>query len=141
MNREDLIKKLREKGYKITPQRLAIFDLINDNKDHPSAEEIHEKLSKNFPTMSLSTVYQVLNLFQELNLITELKVDKRGSRFETDPTPHLNIICPKCGRVEDYQSETINSFWKQIEKEISFEPLSQRIGVLRYCKDCIEFLK
>ncbi len=136
MNRKQLVKILRKNGYKATPQRLAIFELILSSKEHPTAEEIHNEVSKKFPSMSLSTVYQVLHLLQDLGQIMELKFRGQSSRFETNTTPHLNLICPGCGKIEDYNSNTIVKFWSKLENEFDFEALSQRIDGYRYCDVC-----
>ena len=136
MNREQFVKLLRKNGYKVTPQRLAIFKLILSSKEHPTAEEIHNEVIKKFPSMSLSTVYQVLHLLQDLGQIVELKSLGQSLRFETNTTPHLNLICPICGKIKDYSSDTIVSFWSKLENEFDFESLSQRIDVYRYCDVC-----
>lgn len=136
MNREQFVKLLRKNGYKVTPQRLAIFKLILSSKEHPTAEEIHNEVIKKFPSMSLSTVYQVLHLLQDLGQIVELKSLGQSLRFETNTTPHLNLICPICGKINDYSSDTIVSFWSKLENEFDFELLSQRIDVYRYCDVC-----
>ena len=136
MNREELIEILNSHGYKATPQRLAIFETILLSNEHPTAEEIYIKVSEKFPSISLSTVYQVLHLLEEIGQITELKFSGQSSRFETNTLPHLNLICPICGKIEDYHSEKVTKFWTNLEKEFDFKPISQRIDVYRNCDLC-----
>jgi len=136
VNRKQLVRILRKNGYKATPQRLAIFKLILSSKDHPTAEQIHNKVSNKFPSMSLSTVYQVLHLLQDIGQIMELKFSGQSSRIETNTNPHLNIICPVCGKIDDYNSNTVVQFWSKLENEVDFEALSQRIDIYRYCDVC-----
>lgn len=140
MNTEQFSEKLRKNGYKVTPQRLAIFELIFLSRDHPTAEQIHQEVTKNFPSMSLSTVYQVLHLLEELGQIQELKFTNKSSRYETDISPHINALCPKCGKIDDYYSETVIKFWTKITEEFEFKPLNQRIDVYRYCDICKELI-
>ena len=136
MNRKDLAKIFRKNGYKATPQRLAIFEIILSSNEHPTAEQIYNEISKKFPSISLSTVYQVLHLLQDIGQITELKFGNQSSRFETNKTPHINLICPICGKIEDYSSNNVLQFWSKLKKEFDFEPLSQRIDVYRNCDLC-----
>lgn len=136
MNRKQLVKILRSHGYKATPQRMAIFEIVLSSHEHPTAEDIHSEVAKKFPSISLSTVYQVLHLLEDIGQITELKFSGQSSRFETNTAPHLNLICPICGKIEDYQSDIVVEFWSKLENEFDFEPLSQRIDVYRNCDLC-----
>ena len=136
MNRKELIEILNSHGYKATPQRLAIFKIIFKRKDHPTAENIHSELMKKFPSVSLSTVYQVLHLLEDIGQVTELKFTGQSSRFETNKTPHLNLVCPICGKIEDYHSENVVKFWSNLKNEFDFKPISQRIDVYRNCDLC-----
>ena len=100
---EKLIGSLREKGLKITPQRLAIFKILKDNKSHPCAEEIYLKVRKEFPTISLATVYQTLDTLENIGGIRVLRFDKKRTRYDADLSPHHHLICVKCKKIMDLQ--------------------------------------
>ncbi len=136
LEREKFIKSLREKNKKVTPQRLAVFESLRTRKDHPNVEDIYQDVKLTYPTISLSTIYQILDLMLDLGRVTKIKTVNRDSRYETDTSPHINAICPICGEIEDYQTETINAFWNQIKKEFDFDPISKRIDVYRICNKC-----
>ena len=136
MNTEGFIKELRKKGYKVTPQRLAISEFVLSNRNHFTAEEIYEEIKKKFPSISISTIYQVLRLLNNLGKIHELKFVDNRSRYETDLSPHINAICPKCGKIEDFYSQSIEEFMLKIKQEFKFEPISQHIDIYRYCVKC-----
>ena len=70
---------LREKGFKVTPQRLAVYDVLSRTKAHPNAETIYNKLQPNYPTMSLATVYKTLDILSEIGLVQVLNVARRVS--------------------------------------------------------------
>ncbi len=135
-DRMEFIQILREQKKKITPQRIAIFELLRTRKDHPTAEEIYKDVKIKYPSISMSTIYQVLDLLQELGWVNKIKSKKRDARYETNTTPHVNLICPECDNIEDYHSKTIDDFWSQIEKEFEFKLLNKRIDVYRTCKKC-----
>jgi Fur family peroxide stress response transcriptional regulator len=136
MNIKHVIEKLRQRGYKITPQRLAICELILSSKDHPTADQIYHKILQKFPTVSLATVYQTLHLLKELGLLQELGFVDMSSRYDPNVSPHVNIICPKCGQIYDYEAPVVRELWSQISAKLENKTLGQRIDVYRYCDKC-----
>lgn len=90
-------------GLKLTPQRLAIFDYLDGNKEHPSADEIYTAVSKRFPTMSFATVYNTLEALRVKGEVLELTLDPEKKRFDPNTEPHHHLICIKCRRVVDIQ--------------------------------------
>ena len=136
LNIQQLIAKLHEKGYKVTPQRLAVFEFINSREDHPTADQIHKEMKKKYPTMSLATVYQALHLLTEMGLVQELGFNDKSSRYDPNIMPHLNIVCLKCGKIYDYKAESVKEMWSKIVAGLRFKPVGQRLDVYRYCDEC-----
>lgn len=136
MGTQQLIIKFHDKGYKVTPQRLAVCEYILSSKDHPTADQIHQELKKKYPTMSLATVYQTLHLLSEIGLLQELGFSDTLSRYDPDTSPHINIICKKCGKIQDYKAESVGRFWSQVVKELKIKPIGQRLDIYRYCDQC-----
>jgi Fur family peroxide stress response transcriptional regulator len=98
------MQKYRESGLKLTPQRLAILEYLDGNKEHPSAEDVYKAVSKKFPTMSLATVYNTLMTLKQRGLIKELTMDPLKMRFDPQPTPHHHLICMDCRKIVDIHS-------------------------------------
>jgi Fur family peroxide stress response transcriptional regulator len=136
MDDQQLIKKLHSKGYKVTPQRLAICKLILSSKNHPSAEQIYQKVKKMYPTLSLATVYLTLDLLRNLGLVQELGFSDRSSRYDPNNSPHINVICPKCGKIYDYEAASVKNLWSQIVAETGLTPLRQRLDLYVLCDEC-----
>jgi Fur family peroxide stress response transcriptional regulator len=136
MDDQQLITKLRSKGYKVTPQRLAICKLILSSKNHPSAEQIYQKVKKTYPTISLATVYLTLDLLRNLGLVQELGFSDRSSRYDPNNSPHINVICPKCGKIYDYEATNVKKLWSQIVMEAGLTPLRQRLDLYALCDKC-----
>ena len=84
---EIIVRKLRESGHRITPQRLAIVHILARSDGHPSVETIHDRIKKDFPTMSLDTVYKNVEPIKILNHrldffgISAIVVKKKGNTF------------------------------------------------------------
>jgi Fur family peroxide stress response transcriptional regulator len=136
MNTKQLMATLHEKGYKVTPQRLAICELALSSKNHPTADQIHQALLKKYPTVSLATVYQTLHLLTDVGLLQELGFSDKSSRYDPNVTPHINLICPKCGEICDYESKAVKELWSQIIGELKFKPIGQRLDLYRICDKC-----
>jgi Fur family transcriptional regulator, peroxide stress response regulator len=138
MNTQNLITAFHKKSFKATPQRLAICKFVLSSKEHPSADYAYKEIKKNYPKLSLATVYQTFHLLTELGLLQELESDGKTSRYDPDTSPHINIICRKCGKIEDYRDENIEAFWTKLKSQLKFMPTGQRFDVYRFCEKCLK---
>jgi Fur family peroxide stress response transcriptional regulator len=136
MKAEQLIAKFRDAGYKVTPQRLAVCEIILSSKDHPTADQVYQEVKKKYPTMSLATVYQTVHVLTQIGMLQELGFSDRISRYEPNTSPHINIICKKCGKIQDYEADSVRKLWTQVVRELGFKPIAQRLDIYRYCKQC-----
>jgi Fur family peroxide stress response transcriptional regulator len=128
------MKKYKEIGFKLTPQRLAILDYLEGNTGHPSAEDIYKALSENFPTMSLATVYNTLDSLREKGRILELSIDPEKKRFDPNTKRHNHLICIKCKKVADI-NETFDL--SPVGDRVSgFEILGHHIEFYGICSIC-----
>lgn len=99
----------RQTGLKVTHQRLEILGEITAARDHPSAEEMHQRLRERMPTLSLDTVYRTLATLEQHGIITKLSgADGRG-RFDGNPAPHHHLVCSACGRIQDFSWPAFDS--------------------------------
>ena len=97
---KQLVEAIHARGGKVTPQRLAIYQALEGDTTHPTAEAIHERIRETMPTVSLTTVYKTLN---ELVAIGELRrFDIDGvSHFDPRTDPHAEVVCLKCNVILD----------------------------------------
>lgn len=98
--REKLIARLRERGLKLTPQRLAIIRLLEEGK-HFSAEEIYSTLLQDYPMLSRATVYNALEVLKELGEISEVQIKPNVVLYDPETRPHYHFLCRRCGQVTD----------------------------------------
>jgi Fur family peroxide stress response transcriptional regulator len=99
---------LKEKGLKVTPQRVAIYDAIISLKNHPTAENIIEYIKINHPNISVGTVYKVLDSLVEHELLKKVKTEKDIMRYDAVLSNHHHLYCTDTERIEDYEDETLN---------------------------------
>ncbi|HUK99414.1 MAG TPA: Fur family transcriptional regulator, partial [Nitrospirota bacterium] len=120
-----LQKRLRERGYKLTSQRLAIISLLSKDMTHPGAADILKKIRKSLPQVSVSTVYYTLDILKKEGLIQELEFYDQDNRYDINISNHINLICKKCGRIEDL-SGGISLSYMQIQQKTDFQPVAMR---------------
>lgn len=101
-------EKLRDKGLKITPQRVAIFEAIVLLDNHPTAEDIIASVKINHPNISVGTVYKVLDTFVENNLLKKVKTEKDSMRYDPHVSNHHHLYCSQTERIDDYDDEKLN---------------------------------
>lgn len=102
-------EKLQEKGLKVTPQRVAIYDAIVKLNNHPTAENVIEYIKANHPNISLGTVYKVLDSLVENNLLKKVKTEKDIMRYDAVLSNHHHLYCAETDRIEDYEDEKLNA--------------------------------
>jgi Fur family peroxide stress response transcriptional regulator len=128
------MEKYRDSGLKLTPQRLAILEYLDGNKEHPSAEDVYRAVSKKFPTMSLATVYNTLMTLKQRGLVKELTMDPLRMRFDPQPTPHHHLICMDCRKIIDIHTR-LRINLPEMEQE-GFEIVGNHIEFYGLCSKC-----
>lgn len=130
-----LLKQLKEKGYKLTAQRLEIIHLLAGDTSHPSAPDVLKRARKRVPKISMSTVYYTLDMLKREGLIQELEFYDRDNRYDINVSNHINLVCKKCGRIEDIMEEIPLSA-AEVEGKTGFRPEGMRFEYYGYCKGC-----
>lgn len=101
-------EKLKEKGLKVTPQRVAIYEAIVQLKNHPTADNVIEYTKKNHPNISIGTVYKVLDSLVENNLLKKVKTEKDIMRYDAVISNHHHLYCAETDRIEDFEDKKLN---------------------------------
>ncbi|MDO7253252.1 Fur family transcriptional regulator [Helicobacter cappadocius] len=96
----DFEMSLKEKNLKVTPQRIAILREIQKN-GHIAVDDIYENIKKDYPSISLATVYKNITALYEVNILREIKAPAQKQRYELSYDHHLHVACEKCGKLED----------------------------------------
>ena len=128
------MKNYEEIGFKLTPQRIAILDYLDGNKEHPSADEIYKAVAERFPTMSFATVYNTLDALKRRGMLLEITIDHGRKRFDPDSEPHHHLMCIRCKKVVDVH----NKFELTIphSERYGFEIIGNHIEFYGLCHKC-----
>jgi Fur family peroxide stress response transcriptional regulator len=113
------LKKGFGKGFKRTPQRLAILDYLAGNTMHPSAEDVYRAVTKKHFSLSFATVYNTLNTLAQAGAVRELTIDADRKRYDPNTEPHHHLICLKCRKIIDVFEDIPVGKPKCIEKRFS----------------------
>jgi len=132
---EEVVSSLREEGFRITPQRIAIVDYLLKTEEHPSAERIHKIIQKKYPMVSLSTVYKTLDLLKEKRLVNEIEVDGEA-RFDAHTNDHINLVCMNCGKIDDIDENSLKEIQARAARKSKYLILKGSFELFGYCGNC-----
>ena len=134
---EQLMNKLRQRGFRLTPQRVALLRLLSSSEGHPSASQLYDQLKAQFPTTSLGTIYKTLNLLKDLNEVLELGFSDDDNRYDGNkPYPHPHLICIRCRKIIDPDVSLTQSLIEEMTQLSGYEIVSHRLDFYGICPDC-----
>lgn len=128
---------LRRHGYKVTPQRLAIYEMIKNNLTHPNVESIYQQLQPQYPSMSLATVYKTMEIFAKIGVVTVLQCGEDAHRYDYNTTKHAHIRCVKCNRIADVNID-YDMLRQQALAETGFSVDNVSVSFVGICPECAE---
>ncbi len=134
-----MLAKLRERDFRITPQRLAILKILAASRRHPSVDEIYQEVRTEFPTTSLATVYKTIALLKELNEVLELGFTDGSNRYDgSNPSPHPHAICVRCKKVMDPELVNIDALSEEMSRKTGYKIYHHRLDFFGLCPECQE---
>ena len=105
---EQTIQKLRSHSFKLTPQRIAVIKYMLGNTNHPSALTIHGDLKKMYPSLSFSTVYNTLNVLEEIGEVQSIYVFSDHLNYDPHVEPHSHFFCRECKKIHDIHPDDMD---------------------------------
>ncbi|MFI5332103.1 MAG: Fur family transcriptional regulator [Desulfobaccales bacterium] len=134
---EQIIEALRNKGHRLTPQRLAMLRIIAKSAGHPSAEQIYAQIKGDFPTTSLATIYKTLSLLKDIGEVLELNFASVGSRYDGNrPYPHPHVICTRCGQILDTEMAGMTEVSQEMARQTGFKITHHQLNFFGLCSQC-----
>ncbi len=135
----EIVQEMRRWGIRVTAQRLAVAEVLARSKDHPTAQEIYERVQARFPHITMGTVYNTINTLAKRGFIQPLPFPN-GARFDGNPLPHANLVCIQCGSITDAPSDqgALNRLRERAIRSNRFQVISQRLDLYGVCARCAE---
>ena len=131
-----LIAALKERNFRLTPQRVELVRLIAVSEGHPSASQLYTKIQRQFPTMSQATVYKTLTLLKEMKQVLEIDLRDDSHYDGNRPQPHPHLICVKCNKIIDGEISLNPESLQKLEQASGFKILRPQISLYGLCPDC-----
>lgn len=142
--KKDLFKKmLKEKGLKLTGQRLLVLETMAEHPgEHLTAEEIFDLARRNYPEIGLATIYRTLQVLVELNVVDKISFDDGFARYElieeldSERHHHHHAICIGCKTVISLEEDLLEALEQELMENLGFAVTDHEVKLYGYCKKC-----
>lgn len=137
MSTKEYLSVLRKTGLRATPQRMAIWDYLITSDEHPSAIEIFTRLKPQFPSLSLATVYNTLDVLVGMGLVNALgSIGDDRVHFDANLEPHVNLVCRVCHKVVDTDAACVEDLEAELRLKTGYQVEGSRILYFGICPEC-----
>jgi Fur family ferric uptake transcriptional regulator len=132
----DYARRIREQGYRLTPQRELILDAVCEGGGHTTIDEIYGRLQKKAPAISLATLYRTLDFFCELHLVVSAEIDGQTVYEIAGLTPHHHLICRECGASIHIDHELVQELFDKFQAEYGYTIDMDHMAFTGLCPAC-----
>jgi len=134
---EQFFKKCRKADLSVTPQRLAVYKALVSVDNHPSPDMIYKSVLPDFPTISIATVYKILETFEQKGIVSKVTSLHNTLRYDPLKEHHHHIICVSCKKIVDINSKELNALPipAEVKKENKLIDYSIHFNVI--CSECL----
>lgn len=143
MNEEKVKALLRDRGLKVTNQRLLVLDIVASHPDaHLTAEEIYDLAKENSPEIGLATIYRTVQVLLDLHIINKVTFDDGFARYELNGGEnssghrHHHAICTGCGKVYSLETDLLDTLEQEVLEKLGFEVLNHEVKLYGLCGEC-----
>jgi Fe2+ or Zn2+ uptake regulation protein len=127
---------LRERGQRVTPQRLLVARVLSDLDRHVTAEHVHDEVSRRMPGVSLPTVYATLDLLESIGLVHRVATERGAVIYDPRTDEHHHLACRRCGRIADVEAPVEAAALLAAARTAGFAPDHAQVVVRGLCADC-----
>jgi len=122
-------------GLKVTHQRTAVYGMLAGTESHPTPEDVYSQIRQSLPTVSLATVYKILDLFHSYGFLRKVSTEGQVARYDANVDPHHHVICSQCGTIKDIMPESA-SYSDALPKVPDFSITHSDVIYHGVCKKC-----
>lgn len=136
--RRQFIRGLKQRGYRVTQERLAVFDAVFELHGHLEVEQIHRRMKLHGHGVSRATLYRNLEVLERLGLVRKIQAGNRRVLYEHlhPGLDHSHLICRECGQVIEFMSPEINRALAALCREHGFEEDQNQVTAQGVCSIC-----
>jgi Fur family peroxide stress response transcriptional regulator len=130
------IAKCKQHNLKITPQRIFIYRVVSQSKNHPAADEIYKVVREEFPNISFDTVNRTLLTFSQIGILKIVESFRGSRRFDPNLDKHHHLHCISCGKIIDFSNEEYDRIMVPQNIQQQFTVLDKRVVLSGICDNC-----
>lgn len=131
-----MVARCREHGLAVTPQRLTVFRALLESHDHPSPEMLFDRVRSVLPSLSMATVYKILDALGDIGVVREVAVVNDCRRFDANLDRHHHLVCTRCKSVVDFYDERLDAV-RPSRPVRGFKPHEVAVQLLGLCRTCL----
>ncbi len=128
--------RCRERGIRLTSQRLAVYRALAEDASHPTADAVHARLRHSMPYLSQATVYRILEFLESEALVRRVSTTDGAGRFDANLSRHQHLVCRMCGRMQDFEERTLSKLDLPRQPAPGFVAETLDIRIVGTCEDC-----
>jgi Fur family transcriptional regulator, ferric uptake regulator len=132
------LQQLRERGFRLTPQREMVLHILHDSGEHATAEEIYAQVSTLSAAVDLSTVYRTLELLEQFHLVASFDLGDGERRYEllTLHRPHYHLHCRGCGTLITLEAQALQPLLDRLTQAHGFSAQIEHWVIPGLCQAC-----
>ena len=131
-----LAAALRERGQRVTPQRLMVARVLSDLDRHVTAEVVFDEVSRRMPGVSLPTVYATLDLLEGIGLVHRVASERGAVVYDPRTDAHHHLVCRRCGATVEVAGGAAETWAAEVAREHGFSDVSHTIEIFGLCGEC-----
>lgn len=135
--KSSLLDDLHQAGYRLTPQREVVLEVLSETREHLTAREILRRARRRLPRLNKSAVYRALDVLTHLSLVNPIDVGQGEIQYELNTQPrHHHLVCQQCGKITDIDGHAFNALDTILRSEYGFAPFLFHFAIFGVCRDC-----
>lgn len=135
--KSSLLDDLHRAGYRLTPQREVVLEVLSETHEHLTAREILRRARRRLPRLNKSAVYRALDVLTHLSLVNPIDVGQGEIQYELNTQPHHHhLVCQQCGKITDIDGHAFNALDTILRSEYGFAPFLFHFAIFGVCREC-----
>jgi Fe2+ or Zn2+ uptake regulation protein len=130
--------RIREQGYRMTPQRQLVLESITAVAGHATASEICDWVQSQSPAVNRATVYRTLNFLCQMQVVARFELGGATMYELVGTRPHHHLVCRGCGHVAHVPEQTMQGLTDVLQQEHGFQAEFQHVAISGLCRECAE---
>ncbi|MGH2723871.1 MAG: Fur family transcriptional regulator [Actinomycetota bacterium] len=127
---------LRERGYRITPQRQAILEEVLRSRGHITPQDVTRRVQRRMPAVNPSTVYRTLAMLEDVGVVRHSHLERGAEYHRADDVEHVHLTCSRCGAEDDLSMREAESLKRVVQRHRGFRPDLTHFAISGLCQEC-----